>query len=155
MRVIQLAKELPGSTPAHSQKPDVTQPYNWMWYHTEQPGSGRTCICQAIGIGYPASGFSWFFLATSSTAWTSPHFQKNYYLSPLLLLLSRDSVVGIATGYGLDDRRVGVRVPVGSRIFSCPRSQNWFWGPLSLLSNGYRGLFPRAAGASTWPLTSS
>jgi hypothetical protein len=31
---------------------------------------------------------------------------------------SRDSSVGIATGYGLDDRRIGVRVPVGSRIFS-------------------------------------
>jgi hypothetical protein len=30
---------------------------------------------------------------------------------------SRDSVVGTATGYGLDDREVGVRVPVGSRIF--------------------------------------
>jgi hypothetical protein len=28
----------------------------------------------------------------------------------------RDSVVGIAIGYGLDDRGVGVRVPVGSRI---------------------------------------
>jgi hypothetical protein len=27
------------------------------------------------------------------------------------------SVVGIATGYGLDDRGVGVRVPVGVRIF--------------------------------------
>jgi hypothetical protein len=26
---------------------------------------------------------------------------------------SRDSVVGIATGYGLDDREVGDRVPVG------------------------------------------
>jgi hypothetical protein len=25
---------------------------------------------------------------------------------------------GIATGYGLDDRGVGVRVPVGSRIFT-------------------------------------
>jgi hypothetical protein len=31
---------------------------------------------------------------------------------------SRDSVVGIATGYELDDGGVGVRVPVGSRIFS-------------------------------------
>jgi hypothetical protein len=30
--------------------------------------------------------------------------------------MSRDSVVGIATSYGLDDRGVGVRVPVGSRI---------------------------------------
>jgi hypothetical protein len=34
---------------------------------------------------------------------------------------SRDSAVGIATGYGLDDQGVGVRVPVGSRIFSSPR----------------------------------
>jgi hypothetical protein len=33
---------------------------------------------------------------------------------------SRDSVVGITTSYGLGDREVGVRVPVGSRIFSSP-----------------------------------
>jgi hypothetical protein len=31
---------------------------------------------------------------------------------------SRDSVVGLSTGYRLDDGEVGVRVPVGSRIFS-------------------------------------
>jgi hypothetical protein len=31
---------------------------------------------------------------------------------------SRDSAVGIATDYGLDDRGVGVRVVVGSGIFS-------------------------------------
>jgi hypothetical protein len=30
------------------------------------------------------------------------------------------SAVGIATGHGLDDKGVGVRVPVGSRIFSSP-----------------------------------
>jgi hypothetical protein len=36
----------------------------------------------------------------------------------IIIIRSRDSVVGIATGYGLDDRGVGVRVPVGSRIFS-------------------------------------
>jgi hypothetical protein len=35
-----------------------------------------------------------------------------------LPLRSRASVVGIATGYGLDERGVGVRVPVGSIIFS-------------------------------------
>jgi hypothetical protein len=36
---------------------------------------------------------------------------------------NRDSAVGIATGYGLDDKRVGVRVPVGARFFSSPCRQ--------------------------------
>jgi hypothetical protein len=44
----------------------------------------------------------------------------------------------------LDDRGVGVRVPIGSRIFSSPRRPDRFWGPPSLLSNGYRG---KTAGA--------
>jgi hypothetical protein len=60
---------------------------------------------------------------------------------PLLLLLflvaiiygSRASVVGIATGYGLDDCGVGVRVPVGSRIFSSPCRPDLLCGPPSLL----------------------
>jgi hypothetical protein len=34
----------------------------------------------------------------------------------LYLLMSRDSVVSIATSYGLDKRGVGVRVPVGLRF---------------------------------------
>jgi hypothetical protein len=49
------------------------------------------------------------------------------------LFNSRDSVVGIATGYGLDDQGDGVRVPEGARIFT---SSNHVF-------NGYRGdLFP-------------
>jgi hypothetical protein len=30
-----------------------------------------------------------------------------------------------------------MRVPVRARIFSSPRRPDWFWGPPSLLSNGY------------------
>jgi hypothetical protein len=51
---------------------------------------------------------------------------------------SWESSVGIATGYGLNDR-----VPVGSRIFSFPCRPDRLWGSSNLLSNGYRGLFPR------------
>jgi hypothetical protein len=54
---------------------------------------------------------------------------------------SRNSSVSIATGYGLDDRGVGFRVPVGSRIFSSTRRPDRFWGPPNLLSNWYRGFF--------------
>jgi hypothetical protein len=70
---------------------------------------------------------------------------------------SRDSAVGTATGYGLHDGGVAVRVPVGSRIFSSRSRPDRFCEPPSLLSNGYRGLFSggKAAGAWSWPLTSN
>jgi hypothetical protein len=54
----------------------------------------------------------------------------------------RGSVVGIETDYGLDDLKVGFRVPVRSRIFSSPRLPDLLWGPPNLLSNGYEGSFP-------------
>jgi hypothetical protein len=61
-----------------------------------------------------------------------------WYIKPLPTR-SRDTVVGIATGYGLDDREVGVRVPVRSRTFSSPCLPDRLWGPPNFLSNGYRG----------------
>jgi hypothetical protein len=65
-----------------------------------------------------------------------------YYLhdsrTELHKIRSRDSVVGVATGYGLDNRVARVRVPAGSRIFNSPYCPDRLLGPSSLLSNGYR-----------------
>jgi hypothetical protein len=60
-----------------------------------------------------------------------------FFLSSPLAPPFRDTVVCIATGYGLDDRGVGVGVPVRSTIFSSSRCPDRLWGPPSL-SNGYR-----------------
>jgi hypothetical protein len=45
---------------------------------------------------------------------------------------SQNSVVGIATSYGLDDRGVGVRVPVGSRPALGPTKSPIQWIPGAL-----------------------
>jgi hypothetical protein len=52
---------------------------------------------------------------------------------------TRDSSVGIATGYGLNGRDVELRV---NKNLESSRP-DLFWGTPSLLSNGHRGLFPR------------
>jgi hypothetical protein len=72
-----------------------------------------------------------------------------YYLLPTSSTVSRDSIIGIAAGCGLNDRGVGVRVAVATRFSSSPGYPDRFLGSPSLLSNGYRGFFPgvKAAGA--------
>jgi hypothetical protein len=69
-------------------------------------------------------------------------FHKPNFYYCLILTMSRESAVGIATCYGLEKREVGVRVPVGTIIFSSLCRSDWFWGPPNLLSYGYWGLFP-------------
>jgi hypothetical protein len=68
----------------------------------------------------------------------------------------RDSVVGTATSYGLDNRKVGFRALVGSRIFSPSRPER-LYDPPSHLSNGDRELlfWGKEVGAWNGPLTSN
>jgi hypothetical protein len=58
----------------------------------------------------------------------------------IIIIRSRDSAIGVATGYWLDDRGVGVRVSVVSRIFTSRSRPDRLWGPPNLLSNGSPGL---------------
>jgi hypothetical protein len=89
-----------------------------------------------LDLGSPSRNNCW----TITELWFSQ--QRRFILYSSLLVLqikpsmSRDSSVGIATGYGLNCRGVGVRVPVGSRIFSSPPRPDRLCGPPNLLSSG-------------------
>jgi hypothetical protein len=70
---------------------------------------------------------------------------------------SRDSSVGIALGYGLDDRGARVRFSTGAGNFSLHhRVQNGSGAHPASYPMGTRDCFPggKAAGAWSWPLTS-
>jgi hypothetical protein len=54
---------------------------------------------------------------------------------------SRDSTFCIATGYGLDDQGVGIRVPLGARIFISPYRPYWLWGHPASYAMGTGGSF--------------
>jgi hypothetical protein len=68
------------------------------------------------------------------------HFADLQFEFQWLFGWSRDSSAGTVTGYGLDD--LGL-VPGSARFFSSPECPDQSCGPSSLLSNGYRVLYPR------------
>jgi hypothetical protein len=50
--------------------------------------------------------------------------KSRYYTG---IFMSWDSLIGIATSYGLDDREVGIRDAVRSRIFYSPERPDRLW----------------------------
>jgi hypothetical protein len=87
--------------------------------------------------------------------WISNYRRYMYTHSPVgisVYFAALHSSVGIATGYVMDDRGVGVRVPVRSRIFSL-RRPNRLSGSHNLLSSWYRRLFPRGYSSRSVKLT--
>jgi hypothetical protein len=70
---------------------------------------------------------------------------------------SRDSSVGVALGYGLDDRGSRFRFPAGAGNFSLHHCvENGFGAHSASYPMGTKGSFPggKAAGAWSWLLTS-
>jgi hypothetical protein len=57
-------------------------------------------------------------------------------VDPITFMI-RGDIISITTGYGLDDRRVGVRVLVGSIVFTSSYRPNRLWSPPSFLLNGH------------------
>jgi hypothetical protein len=66
-----------------------------------------------------------------------------------LLTVSSGSVVGIATGYGLDDRGVGVRVPVIVMNFHFSMSSRPALGSTQPPVQWVPGFFPRDKAAGS------
>jgi hypothetical protein len=131
-------KERQGPLPAakyRSQRISCGHAISWEICADACVSSHWTSICMGTLINRLLTFYSHSEVSVKPPNATGKHFPK---VPPVL---SQDSVVGIATAYGLDDRGVGVRVPVGVRIFSSSRRPDRLWGPPSLLSNGYRGLF--------------
>jgi len=63
--------------------------------------------------------------------------KKKYSQTPIILVVDRDSSVGIATRYGLNGP--GIESQWQDEIFRNRPERPW--GPLSLLCNGYRENF--------------
>ena len=56
-------------------------------------------------------------------------------------------------GYRPNDQAIDVRFPIGAEIFISQTYTDYFWGPHTLLSSGYRRSFPRGQSGQGEKLT--
>jgi hypothetical protein len=77
------------------------------------------------------------------------HYVKGIWVTTVEVKVLTGSVFGIVTAYGLDDGGVGVRVLVGSRIFTSLYHLDWLGVHPTSYQMGTGGSFPggKAAGA--------
>jgi hypothetical protein len=99
------------------------------------------CVSESVHLsGYPPSNFCYEVYEITFLS-VCPLNSGGFLRGPYRIKGSQDSVVGIATCYGLDDRGVGVPVPEGSRMSllhvvqtgsgAHPASYPWVPGALS------------------------
>jgi hypothetical protein len=92
------------------------------------------CFCT---LKMKASGLSKMLINTyQATWWYHIPEGSTVYVQYILHNAARRALVGIVTGYRLDDCGVRVQVPIGKRNFSSQLPDHLF-GPPSLVSNGY------------------
>jgi hypothetical protein len=86
-----------------------------------------------------------------TTKWNILHSGLGYFFIIVVI-----SLVGIATGYGVNDQGGRVRVLVWSRIFSSPHRQDRLWSSPKSYRMGTKGSFSgsKAVGAWSLPFTS-
>jgi hypothetical protein len=88
----------------------------------------RKCFREVDRHTSPSIGLGYWFPVTNIMR-SSPAF-----VSFIVYFLTHYRA-GIATGYRLNGRGVGIWVRVAVRFFRSPRLLDWFWGPPSLISN--------------------
>jgi hypothetical protein len=125
------------------------------------------CRCTTLSLWYNWCFYRWILLRNCHTILpflVSPRFLLNFVKASIFFSVgascsreSRGSTIGIATWYRLREKAVGVRVPIATKTFHSSCLPDWFWGPPSLLSNGYQRIFlgDKAAGVWNWTLTSN
>jgi hypothetical protein len=102
---------------------------------------GTEKFVQEVGRKVRKNQVSWKTRELTGLPGSVAYFRENY--TGFSSVRSWDSAVGKATGYRLDGRGVGFRVPIRARFFAYSRRPDRFWDQPSLLSDGYRGLFLR------------
>jgi hypothetical protein len=77
----------------------------------------------------------------------------NDFLEPLCVFVFGNNISNTGAGIAQSVWRGATVWTAGVRFCFIPQRPDWVWVSHSLLSNGYRGLFPRGkvAGAWSWP----
>jgi hypothetical protein len=73
--------------------------------------------------------------------WLSSEIEEKYFLKLRMISWTQGERSRYSDWLRAGRPRARGRFPLGARLFSSSRSPDRIWGPASLLSSGYRGLF--------------
>jgi hypothetical protein len=108
-------------------------------------------------VGWLSTDYAVLYPKRYNSSGILPFYVYVYKVWNSMKCMSRESAVGIATGYGLDGGGVGVRVPLGARFSPLHVAQTDCGAHPASYPIHTGGSFPggKAAGALSWPLASN